>query len=143
MDSCSLFLLLSTFFGGYDLYIIAIISPWEPERAAEARRAVVASIDKRSLGQCTLGITSCPVPRNYTDYHFSILTGAETQSRYQKNAFFLCLTHRIRQVLKALLECNASKDGNFYFLSLYMSICFHVMMIYKSPLPNLGSRLGR
>ena len=100
-------------------------------------------IYKRSLGQCTLGITSCPVPRNYTDYHFSILTGAETQSRYQKNAFFLCLIHRIRQFLKALFECNASKDGNFYFLSLYMSICFHVMMIYKSPLPNLGSRLGR
>ena len=44
MDSCSLFLLLSTFFGGYDLYIIAIISPLEPERAAEARRAVVASL---------------------------------------------------------------------------------------------------
>ena len=44
MDSCSLFLLLSTFFGGYDLYIIALISPSEPERAAEARRAVVASI---------------------------------------------------------------------------------------------------
>ena len=46
MDSCSLFLLLSTFFGGYDLYIIAIISPLEPERAAEARRAVVASVPK-------------------------------------------------------------------------------------------------
>ena len=43
MDLCSLFLLLWTFFGGYDLYIIAIISPLEPERAAEARRAVVAS----------------------------------------------------------------------------------------------------
>ena len=43
MDSCSLFLLLSTFFGGYDLYIIVIMSPSEPERAAEARRAVVAS----------------------------------------------------------------------------------------------------
>ena len=47
MDSCSLFLLLLTFFGGYDLYIIALISPLEPERAAEARRAVVASICKR------------------------------------------------------------------------------------------------
>ena len=35
------------FFGGYDLYIIAIISPLEPERAAEARRAVVASIFKK------------------------------------------------------------------------------------------------
>ena len=43
MDSCSLFLLLLTFFGGYDLYIIAIISPLEPERAAKARSAVVAS----------------------------------------------------------------------------------------------------
>ena len=31
------------FFGGYDLYIIAIMSPLELERAAEARRAVVAS----------------------------------------------------------------------------------------------------
>ena len=31
MDSCSLFLLLLTFFGGYDLYIIAIIFPLEPE----------------------------------------------------------------------------------------------------------------
>ena len=46
MDLCSLFLLLWTFFGGYDLYIIAIISPLEPERAAEARRAVVASSNK-------------------------------------------------------------------------------------------------
>ena len=27
---------LLTFFGGYDLYIIAIISPLEPERGAEA-----------------------------------------------------------------------------------------------------------
>ena len=32
MDSCSLFLLLLTFFGGYDLYIIAIISPLELEK---------------------------------------------------------------------------------------------------------------
>ena len=31
------------FFGGYDLYLIATISPLEPERAAEARSAVVAS----------------------------------------------------------------------------------------------------
>ena len=44
MDSCNLFLLLSTFFGGYDLYIIAIISPLEPERAAESRWTVVASL---------------------------------------------------------------------------------------------------
>ena len=43
MNSCSLFWLLLTFFGGYGLYIIAIISPLEPERAAEARSAVVAS----------------------------------------------------------------------------------------------------
>ena len=33
MDSCSLFLLLSTFFGGYDLYRIVIMSPLELERA--------------------------------------------------------------------------------------------------------------
>ena len=49
MDSCSLFLLLSLLLGGYDLYIIAIISPSEPERAAEARRAVVASINEREI----------------------------------------------------------------------------------------------
>ena len=33
MDSCSLFLLLSTFFGGYDLCIITIISPWSRSEA--------------------------------------------------------------------------------------------------------------
>ena len=44
MDSCSLFLFLLTFFGGYDLYIISTeYYPLELERAAEARRAVVAS----------------------------------------------------------------------------------------------------
>ena len=33
MASCSLFLLLSTFFGGYDLYIIALIYPWSRSEA--------------------------------------------------------------------------------------------------------------
>ena len=32
MDSCSSFMLLLTFYGGYDLYIIAIISPLELEK---------------------------------------------------------------------------------------------------------------
>ena len=54
LDSCSLFLLLSTFFGGYDLYIIAIISLLEPQRAAEARSAVVASLYLKTI-DCTVG----------------------------------------------------------------------------------------
>ena len=59
-------MLLLIFFGGYDLYIIAIISPLEPERAAEARSAVVASckhchnssifcgVDCNKKGRCSL-----------------------------------------------------------------------------------------
>ena len=43
-----------TFFGGYDLYIIAIISPLEPERAAEARKAVVASLLKTHFSTLVL-----------------------------------------------------------------------------------------
>ena len=47
MDSCSLFLFLLTFIGGYDLYKISTeYYPLELERAAEARRAVVASVIK-------------------------------------------------------------------------------------------------
>ena len=54
IDSCSLYLLLSTLFGGYDLYIIALISEPEPERAAEAGRAVVASFLKSAKTHPTL-----------------------------------------------------------------------------------------
>ena len=53
MDSCSLFLLLSTFFEGYDLYIIALISPWSRSEARKRTKCagVPSSFKYHSMQQ--------------------------------------------------------------------------------------------
>ena len=48
MDSCSLFLFLLTFFGGYDLYIIS--TPWSWNEH-QARRAAGASPTKNDIAE--------------------------------------------------------------------------------------------